>query len=423
MIVNTRDSTAVPSREGLSSGETLSLVSICMDAEAAGELRQLVRSTPFVRLQAELRNYPTEDDLALEWTKEPGPHICLIDFDRDRKSAIVTAERIHQRLPHTAIFATSSNSQPDLIIQAMRCGCSEYIVKPPDREQLLEAVVRVGGRRREKRELLNGQVLTFLGAKGGSGVTTVVTHLGALLAKSCLRKTLVIDLHPTLGDAALYLGFTKHQYHFCELVENVDRLDSELLQSFVLHHSSGLDVLPAPDLSEPAPGVSPEAIGQTIEFIRLQYEFVLIDSPPGISEQNLELLRHSDQVHVVTVPEVSAMRNVVRYLDYLQRIDFSQEKIRVVLNRHLKRGAITDDEIEKVIRRKIYWKVPNQYNQVIRTINGGDPASELSNSEVARCLMGWAGHVGSKPDSDMEKKKESKVEKAPKAALLGLLGL
>jgi len=37
--------------------------------------------------------------------------------------------------------------------------------------------------------------------------------------------------------------------------------------------------------------------------------------------------------------------------------------------------------------------------------------------------MGWAEHVGSRPDSDMEKKKESKVEKAPKAALLGLLGL
>ena len=417
MITNTRDSTEVPSREGLSSGEALSLVSICLDAEAACELREHVRSTPVVRLQAELRTYLTEDDSVLEWTKEPGPHICLIDFDRDRKSAIDTAEQIHERLPHTAIFAASSNSQPDLIIQAMRCGCSEYFVKPVDREQLLEAVARVGGRRREKREQFNGQVLTFLGAKGGSGVTTVVTHLGALLAKSCSRKTLVLDLHPTFGDAALYLGFTKHQYHFCELAENVDRLDSDLLQSFVLHHSSGLDLLPAPDLSEPAPGVSPEALGQTIEFIRLQYEFVLIDSAPGITEQNLELLRHTDRVHVVTVPEVSAMRNVVRYLDCLQRIDFSQEKIRVVLNRHLKRGAITDDEIEKVIRRKIYWKVPNQYNQVVRTINGGDPASQVSNSEVARSLTAWAGQLGNRPGSDVEKKKASR---APLLALVGL---
>jgi len=161
-----------------------------------------------------------------------------------------------------------------------------------------------------------------------------------------------------------------------------------------------LDLLPAPDLSEPAPRISPEAIGQTIEWIRLRYEFVLIDSPPGINEQNLELLCHSEQLHLVTVAEVSAMRNVVRYLDCLQRIDFSQERIRVVLN-----------------RRKIYWKVPNQYNQVIRTINGGDPASQLSNSEVARSLISWAGQLGNRPGSDVETKKTSR---APLLALVGL---
>jgi pilus assembly protein CpaE len=143
----------------------------------------------------------------------------------------------------------------------------------------------------------------------------------------------------------------------------------------------------------------------------------LIDSPPGINEQNLELLCHSEQLHLVTVAEVSAMRNVVRYLDCLQRIDFSQERIRVVLNRHQKRSAITDDEIEKVIRRKIYWKVPNQYNQVIRTINGGDPASQLSNSEVARSLISWAGQLGNRPGSDVETKKTSR---APLLALVGL---
>jgi len=67
MIVNTRDSTAVP----LSSGESLSLVSICMDAEGADELRQLVRSTPSLRLQAEFASYVTEDDSVLELTKAP----------------------------------------------------------------------------------------------------------------------------------------------------------------------------------------------------------------------------------------------------------------------------------------------------------------------------------------------------------------
>ena len=76
----------------------------------------------------------------------------------------------------------------------------------------------------------------------------------------------------------------------------------------------------------------------------------------------------------------------------------------MVLNRHLKRGAIPDEDIEKAIRRRVFWKVPNQYNEVIRTIHKGDPSAELSNSEVARNLMGWAGALGAKPGPENGKK-------------------
>jgi pilus assembly protein CpaE len=192
-------------------------------------------------------------------------------------------------------------------------------------------------------------------------------------------------------------------------------LDFELLQSFVLHHSSGLDLLPAP-LTEAARNVGPEAIGRAIEFIRLRYEFVLIDCPPGLTEQNCELVRRSDHVYLVTVAEVPALRNLTRYLEYLTRMEFSQEKVRVVLNRYLKRGAISDDEIEKAIRQRIYWRVPNQYNQVIRDINAGDPLSGIG-SDVSRSLLDWAGDVSRKPaDGEGNGKRKSS------RGLLGLLG-
>src|SRR5437762_7021923 len=126
----------------------------------------------------------------------------------------MVAERIHADAPDSAIFAVSSQSQPDLIIQAMRSGCSEYLLKPLDPEQLLNAVARVGGRRREKKESDRAQMSAFIGAKGGCGVTTLVTQLGASLASTYSRKTLVLDLHPDFGDAALYLGLTKYRYHF-----------------------------------------------------------------------------------------------------------------------------------------------------------------------------------------------------------------
>ncbi|HEV3277700.1 MAG TPA: response regulator [Terriglobia bacterium] len=410
-----QESVGLQSREVTKSGDPLSIVTICLDPEAAKDLQQFVESTPLVQLRGELKNYLDEDDSLLEWLQERSPDICLVDFDQDRRNATLTAERIHERLQTTAIVAISANTRSDLIIEAMRCGCSEYLVKPTEREQFLEAVARVGGRKKEKREQYNGELLTFLGAKGGCGVTTLATHLGAFLAKTCSRKTVLIDLHPANGDCALYLGFTKHPYHFYELAESNERLDFELLQSFVLHHSSGLDLLPAP-LTEAARNVGPEAIGRAIEFIRLRYEFVLIDCPPGLTEQNCELVRRSDHVYLVTVAEVPALRNLTRYLEYLTRMEFSQEKVRVVLNRYLKRGAISDDEIEKAIRQRIYWRVPNQYNQVIRDINAGDPLSGIG-SDVSRSLLDWAGDVSRKPaDGEGNGKRKSS------RGLLGLLG-
>ena len=52
------------------------------------------------------------------------------------------------------------------------------------REQLLNAVARVGGRRKERLQPFKAQLLAFMGAKGGCGVTSVVTQLGAMLANS-----------------------------------------------------------------------------------------------------------------------------------------------------------------------------------------------------------------------------------------------
>lgn len=386
-------------------GRSLSLVSICLDSDSRDMLNQFVESVPGLRLEVHLDDYPVEGtDSMLPRVGDSDPDICLIDFDQDRQGATLAAERIHSNLPGVAIFAVSSNVQPDLIIQAMRCGCSEYIIKPMNREELLNAAARVGVQSKEKKEQYNAQIMSFTGTKGGSGVTMLATHLGALLAKTYARKTLLVDLHPDGGDAALYLGQVNYRYHFFELLENTYRLDGEFLQSFLIHHSSGLDLLPAPEASEPAKHVSLDALGQTFDFLRLRYEFILIDLPPGCGETNLEMIRYSDQTYLVTVAEVPAVRNAARYLEYLSRAQHLEDRIRVVLNRHLKRSPITDDQIEKAIRRSIFWKVPNHYSQVMATINGGDPIARLNKSEVMANLTRWAESIGSKAETATKKK-------------------
>ncbi len=396
-------------RAKLPGGDPLSLITICLEGEFSSQLKRFLESTPLVQLRADLQHYLVEegDSVFVDRLKDLRPDICVIDFDRDRERATRTAERIHEGLRETAIFAISSNSQSELVIRAMRCGCREYLIKPVDRDQLLEAVARVGGRRKETGEQVTGQILAFQGAKGGSGVTTLGIHLGALLAGRYSRKTLLVDLHPDLGDASLYLALAKHQYHFYDLVENTHRLDAEFLQGFLVRHPSGLNLLPAPDGFDAPRHVSPEGVERTLEFLRLQYEFVLVDCLPGLNEQNVAVIDHANQLYLVATPEIPALRNIARYLDYFNRFNYPPDKIRIIINRHSKGGTITDQHIEKAIRKSIYWKVPNQYAEVMKTINTGNPLSLLPRSEFFHSLSGWAealAGVAFQPG----KKKESK---------------
>lgn len=401
-----KDATGASPRESFYMSEPVSVVGISVDDEVWRFLGLFAGSTGLIQL----RNRVGEDrgldqDTILDNLGSPNPDICLIDFDKDRRGAAIIAERIHTALPDTAVFAVSSQTHPDAILEAMRSGCGEYLVKPIDREQLVKAVARIGARRRDKQEQGRAQLLAFMGAKGGCGTTTLVTQFGALLASSFGRNSLLLDLHPDFGDAALYLKLTKTRFHFFELLENTDRLDADFLQSFVMRHSSGLDLIPAPEGSVATrDALPPGALIHTLGFLRQRYEFILADLPPSLNEENLALIRDCDQLYLVTVAEVSAVRNVVRQLEYFASKDIPKEKIRVVLNRHHKKNVVSDAQIEKALEQKIFWRVPNQYPQVVKAIHEGDPVAQLSSSEVTRSLEAWAESVGKKPGTEVKKK-------------------
>ena len=409
------DSTSASPRESFYLGEPVSVVGVCVDEEMWRFLGLFADSTGLIQLRTRVGDYRSaqDQDAVLEDLGNPAPDICLVDFDEDRRSAAIMAERIHSGLPDTAVFAMSSQTHPDAILEAMRSGCGEYLVKPIDREQLVKAVARIGARRKEKQEQGRAQILAFMGSKGGCGTTTLATQLGALLASSFSRSCLLLDLHPDFGDAALYLKLTKSRFHFFELLENTDRLDADFLRSFVMRHSSGLELIPAPEGSVVSREALPAgALTHTLSFLRLRYEFILVDLPPALNDENLTVIRDCDQLYLVTVAEVSAVRNVVRQLEYFASKEIPREKIRVVLNRHHKRNVVSDAQIEKVLGQKIFWRVPNQYPQVVKTIHEGDPIAQLSSSEVTRSLEGWAESIGKKPGTE-EKKREGK----------GILGL
>ena len=384
---------------------TLGIVTVSVDKWAAASLREIVGSLPGFSITGEIDRWDASDGALLQDLRQRQPDVCIIDFDNNREAAVARAEQIKNTMPAIAVFALASESRPENIIEAMRSGCSEYLLKPPARERVVEALVKNEQKKRERGvPAKRGKAYAFVGVKGGTGVTVLATHLATRAARRGI-KTLLIDQHPALGDISVYLNLGKHQYHFYELVHNVHRLDSELLEGFVTKHSSGLHVLAAPDSFGATGRPSEKALESTLDFLREEYELVIIDCAPGLDSYNVGSIDRADAVYLVAAPELPSVRNLVRYLEHLTRFDCPPEKTRIVINRYDKRSAIRDDQIEKTIRMPISFLVPNSYAEVVGAINSGTPVPANAKTELAIMIEQWVDTLVDKPVAKLEHKR------------------
>ena len=348
--------------------------------------------------------------------------ICFIDYDANTEEAIWITARLRAEYPDVHCFAVSSHSDPDRIIAAMRTGCAEYLVKPVEHERVLDGLTRAEAKQKEKaRSKVRGKVITLVGAKGGTGVTSLALHLALELAEEGRKRCLLIDQHPALGDASLYLGTGRHKYSFYELASNRDRLDEDLLKGFLLNHDSGLDLLDSPETVDAIYGAPRSAVEHTLAFLAETYQYLVIDCPPALTEGTRACIAASDQVAIVMTAELPSVRNTVSYIEHLLELGYNPNTIYLVLNRYSKKGPLSDDRIESALGRSISLRVPNSYNEVVRAINSGAPISGEKKSGFCAAIQTWAHELGSSGSANSPVVAEAAP--APRGGLRALFGI
>jgi pilus assembly protein CpaE len=367
---------------------------LCVNVDSASqeELRSLAAQTAGAYVVDNVDRHITAREV-MRLLESFQHKVCLVDFDED----VEESHRISQRLRDTCdssvnIFAASTDPDPERIIGAMRVGCSEYLLKPFQSERVRNALAHVVARRQGK-QVQKGRVVTLMGAKGGTGVTTLALHLALNLVERHKQKCLLVDEHPALGDVSLYLGLGRNQYSFYELAHNTDRLDTDLLNGFVVQHATGLDVLDSPEAIHALPRAEAEAIEHTLAFLTENYQFLVIDAPPGLTEETCAAIRQSDRLAIVITPELPSVRNALRSVEYLTSLHYPDENIDIVLNRYSKRSPLSDHEIETALHRPVSFRIPNNYSLVVSAINAGIPLEFDRKSELHAAFDGWADRL------------------------------
>jgi pilus assembly protein CpaE len=374
----------------------VAVMTVCLDPISYEAISYFIAGVPGAVVVGNLDHYSGAErniGRALDLART---RICFIDYDENTEEAIWITARLRAECPDMHCFAVSSHSEPDRIIGAMRAGCAEYLVKPVEHERVLDGLTRAEAKQKEQaRSKVRGKVITLVGAKGGTGVTSLAVHLALELADEGRNKCLLVDQHPALGDASLYLGTGRHKYSFYELAGNRDRVDEDLLKGFLLHHDSGLQLLDSPETVDAIYGAPRSAVEHTLAFLAETYQYLVVDCPPGLTEGTRACIAASDQVAIVMTAELPSVRNTVSYIEHLLELGYNSNTIYVVLNRYSKKGPLSDERIERTLGRAISLRVPNSYNEVVRAINSGAPISDGKKSAFCAAIQKWAHEVGS----------------------------
>jgi pilus assembly protein CpaE len=385
--------------DSLSSAE-LSIAVICPDDQRRGIATNMLR---------ECQSGPVHEFKAYPAALNDVPRILgdkydiiLVELDSDPEYALDLVETICARgLATVMVYSTQSDS--NLLLRCMHAGAREYLTLPFDTSTVAEALVRAsvlraGSRAPRKKD---GKLLVFLGAKGGSGVTTVACNFATSLARESGQRTLLIDFNLPLGDAAINLGI-RAQYSISSAFQNSNRLDVNFLSTLLVQHESGLFVLAAP--GELAPTyVSAEAIDKLLDIARQGFDYVVVDAGSRLDLQREHLFDESATIYLITQVGIPELRNSHRLVALLSST--GSPKLEIVINRYDPRSVEIDDEhITKALTRPAQWKIPNNYAAVRRMQNTATMFSE-NDGQIAKVIKQMAYEVCGEPAAPEKKKK------------------
>jgi pilus assembly protein CpaE len=295
---------------------------------------------------------------------ERNPHsLVAIDLAGDTDVGLKSLERLKQAAPDLYIVASHYHADGETVIQAMRSGANDFILQPIKRTEFREAISRF--ERAPKRvagsESKLGKVYTFLGTKGGLGTTSLAVNFASVLAQR-KQSVVLIDFDWTANDAAMQLGAAP-QYTLAEVADNLSRMDQALFESFVTRDPLGFFLIGPADAPEHRGYFSEPMFREFSAFLIERYDSVVIDGGRNLNDEVvLGACQTSSMTFLVLNQEFASIRNAQRYIATLTRMGFTQDQIRVLVNRYQKKpvpGLASLDQIRQTLNQPVFYGIPD----------------------------------------------------------------
>ncbi len=354
------------------------------------EVQPVLRATA-VRVVLELPGVGAAQNLH-ERLVQSRPDVVLLDIhDLTREEGAEFIRQIRRLQGTPDVIAIHRTSDAETILAAMRAGAAEFLY-PPLGDTLKEALERIAAEREKKGDFVprGGKTVGVLSAKGGCGATTIACHLALALHRETRKPVLLADLDLAAGIIRKLMQ-PRSRYSILDATANIQRLDAAYWKALVSNGAHGLEVIAGPvdPLVADRPGT--HQVRHVLRFVRTQYDWTVVDLGRGLSPEVLGAIDELDEILLVTTPEVPALHQAKRMLESLAASGHGGNRVRLVLNRMVRRPDVTPEELEGILGVAIYAVIPNDYQSLKEVYSEGRLLPE--NTGLYKRIAGLARKV------------------------------
>jgi pilus assembly protein CpaE len=287
----------------------------------------------------------------------------VIEVDPAEPASLERLATIRKMAPQLPQIVALAGANVALVRSLVKQGVTDVVSLPFEMEELLQAsvaAVEAGIAIAPKDNNTLAPVIAVVKSTGGSGATTIATHLADELGRNSSggRGACVIDLDVQQGSVAPMLGSAPRR-GLQELLTAGERLDPDFLRSVAVAHSDHLQLIAAPDEIAPLESIETDRLLHVIDAARSEYDRVVLDLPANWTSWNLSAVLAADLVLMVVSLDIPSLRQAKRQFDLFRTAGVDSHKLAIVVNRVERRlfRLIGLDDVTKTLKFPILGSV------------------------------------------------------------------
>lgn len=328
--------------------------------------------------------------------------IVVIEVDPASRNSLERVDRLRNELPMIPVIAGLSQVDISTSRQLLRRGVSDIVALPFTLDELATSIVDTAEQMAAENdgEVSLAPFIAVIKTIGGSGSTTIATHLAAQMAhdmgEGC--RACVIDLDLQSGDVASYLGAST-RLTLADLMEAGGRLDEELVLSVAAKGHELVDVIAPPADIVPVESLEFDQLMRIITIARRHYDLVLVDLPASFTNWSLSTVYAADMSLLVGMLSIPSLRHAKRQIDFLVSMGIPKDTVNVVLNQVENRlfKTISASDAAEAIKHPVLATVTSEPNLVRTAQDQGELVYALQKrSKFSKDIMRLSELLGSR---------------------------